>query len=222
MGKHSKNNNDRAFFSNAERRAAAFGRHSSAMLSGHNTGGNFKEAGWGTDARQLDSDSMKEIDACSLSLQPCADPVVTPQGVLYDRMVVVQYILDRHGNSQLQPKPGTPEHGLYLQWCWFAESTFARPIGEIVNHRRVFEEQQQSDAAINEMKSRASLCVKALDEAIKGREFLVGNGFTAADIMMGYSMFIFDKYVSSDHHNNAHDYLNRLQQREACKVAFNL
>ena len=95
MGKHSKNNNDRAFFSNAERRAAAFGRHSSAMLSGHNTGANFKEAGWGTDARQLDSDSMKEIDACSLSLQPCADPVVTPQGVLYDRMVVVQYILDR-------------------------------------------------------------------------------------------------------------------------------
>ena len=77
MGKHSKNNNDRAFFSNAERRAAAFGRHSSAMLSGHNTGANFKEAGWGTDARQLDSDSMKEIDACSLSLQPCADPVVT-------------------------------------------------------------------------------------------------------------------------------------------------
>ena len=93
--KHSKNNNDRAFFSNAERRAAAFGRHSSAMLSGHNTGANFKEAGWGTDARQLDSDSMKEIDACSLSLQPCADPVVTPQGVLYDRMVVVQYILAR-------------------------------------------------------------------------------------------------------------------------------
>ena len=72
------------------------------------------------------------------------------------------------------------------------------------------------------MQDRASLCVKALDEAIEGREFLVGNEFTAADIMMGYSMFIFDKYVSSDHHNNAHDYWNRLQQREACKVAFTL
>ena len=55
--------------------------------------------------------------------------------------------------------------------CWFAESTFARPIGEIVTHRRVFEEHQQSDAAINEMKDRASLCVKALDEAIEGRNF---------------------------------------------------
>ena len=72
------------------------------------------------------------------------------------------------------------------------------------------------------MKDRASLCVKALDEAIEGQEFLVGNEFTAADIMMGYSMFIFDKYVSSDHYNHAHDYWNRLQQREACKVALYL
>ena len=110
--------------------------------------------------------------------------------IMFESGAMVQYILDRHGNGQLQPKPGTSEHGLYLQWCWFAESTFARPIGEIVNHRRVFKEHQQSDAAINEMKDRASLCFKALDEAIEGREFLVGNEFTAADIMMGYSMFI--------------------------------
>ena len=72
------------------------------------------------------------------------------------------------------------------------------------------------------MKARASLCVKALDEAIESQEFLVGNEFTAADIMMGYSMFIFDKYVSSDNYKNAHDYWKRLQQREACKVAFTL
>ncbi len=142
--------------------------------------------------------------------------------IMFESGAMVQYILDRHGNGQLQPKPGTPEHGLYLQWCWFAEFTFARPIGEIVNHRRVFEEHQQSDAAINEMKDRASLCVKALDEAIEGREFLVGNEFTAADIMMGYSMFIFNKYISSDNQNNAHDYWNRLQQREACQTAFDL
>ncbi|GIS18104.1 MAG: hypothetical protein CM15mP120_00200 [Pseudomonadota bacterium] len=29
----------------------------------------------------------------------------------------------------LQPDPGTPEHALYLQWSWFAEATFARPLG---------------------------------------------------------------------------------------------
>ena len=85
---HPQNNNDRAFFSNAERKAAAYGRHSSSMLGGHNTGrGNFKEWGWGTETRTLDSDSMKDIDACSLSLQTCVAPLVSPSGVLYDKEV---------------------------------------------------------------------------------------------------------------------------------------
>lgn len=95
MGKHSKNNNDRAFFSNAERKSAAYGRHSSSMLGGHNTGANFREWGWGTETRTLDSDSMKDIDACSLSLQPCVAPLVTPDGVVYEKEVVLEYILAR-------------------------------------------------------------------------------------------------------------------------------
>jgi len=96
MGKHSKNNNDRAFFSYHERRAAAFGRHSSGLLGGHNNAwGNFVDTGWGTSSRTLDADAMKDIDACSLSLHPCVEPLVTPQGVLYDKAVVFEYILDR-------------------------------------------------------------------------------------------------------------------------------
>jgi len=106
MGKHSKNNNDRAFFSHAERKAAAYGRHSSGMLGGHNTSyGNFVEAyAWGSSTRTLDKDAMKEIDACSLSLQPCADPVVTPQGVLYDKPVIFEYILARKKQIEFELK----------------------------------------------------------------------------------------------------------------------
>ena len=96
MGKHSKNNNDRAFFSYHERKAASYGRLSSALLGGHNTAdGNHVTFGWGTESRTLDGDAMKEIDACSLSLQACVDPVVTDNGILYDKQVIVEYILSR-------------------------------------------------------------------------------------------------------------------------------
>ena len=96
MGKHSKNNNDRAFFSYHERKAASYGRLSSGLLGGHNTAdGNHVSFGWGSESRTLDGDAMKEIDACSLSLQPCVEPVVTPSGILYDKQVVVEYILSR-------------------------------------------------------------------------------------------------------------------------------
>ena len=91
MGKHSKNNNDRAYFSHAERAAAKSGILSSSFIGYNNT----KEWGWGTESRLLDSDAMKEVDVCSLSLQPCAQPLVTPSGVLYDKEVIIEYILTR-------------------------------------------------------------------------------------------------------------------------------
>ena len=100
MGKHSKNNNDRPFFTDAERKAARQGRASSAF-----TGTNdFQDWGWGTETRTLDSDSMKDIDACSLSLQPCVEPVVTPNGILFDKGVVIEYILTRKREIERETK----------------------------------------------------------------------------------------------------------------------
>ena len=100
MGKHSKNNNDRPFFSNAERKAASSGRAASAFV-GQN---DFREWGWGTQTSTLDSTSMKDLDACSLSLQPCAEPVVTPSGVLFDKGAVIEYILTRKREIERETK----------------------------------------------------------------------------------------------------------------------
>lgn len=74
------------------------------MLGGHNTGANFREWGWGSETRTLDSDSMKDIDACSLSLQPCASPMVSPSGVLYDKQVLIEYILARKKEIEREQK----------------------------------------------------------------------------------------------------------------------
>ena len=110
MGKHSKNSNDRAFFSYHERKAASYGRLSSAMLGGHNTAdGNHQSHGWGTMQRTLDGDAMKEIDACSLSLQACVHPVVTENGILYDKQVIVEYILSR--KKVIPPPPPSSPGG---------------------------------------------------------------------------------------------------------------
>ena len=69
---------------------------------------------------------------------------------------MVQYLLDRYGEGRFQPEAGTPDHALYLQWSWFAESTFARPLGEIVNHRRNFN--PEIPEVVAEMKKRALQC----------------------------------------------------------------
>ena len=125
-------------------------------------------------------------------LNPVGKVPVLKDGALtlFESGAMVQYLLDRYGNGRLQPTAGTPEHAIYLQWSWFAEATFARPLGEIVNHRRALPEAEQSAAAVEEMRARAWLCIDALDQSLPGRSWLLGDEFTAADIMMGYTLML--------------------------------
>jgi len=147
-------------------------------------------------------------------------PVLTDGDLtLFESGAMVQYLLDRYGQGALQPVPGTPAHGIYLQWSWFAEATFARPLGEIVNHRRVFAEAEQSSAAIEEMQARARLCIDALDRALAGNAFLLGDDFSAADIMMGYSLMLTDWLVPGEAPANVARYKASLFARPAYQKA---
>lgn len=45
-------------------------------------------------------DSIKGFDCCSLTLQPCKNPVVTPDGWLYDKEAILKYILEKKTEYQ--------------------------------------------------------------------------------------------------------------------------
>ena len=146
-------------------------------------------------------------------------PVMTDGDfVIYESCAMTQYVLDCYGEGRLQPQPGTREHGLYLQWCWFAESTFARPIGEIVNHRRSFGDDAM-ESVIDEMKGRARLSAQAVDAAVAGRTYLLDDEFTAADINMGYSIKAFLGVVKEALPANLAAYWDRLSARAAYQAA---
>jgi glutathione S-transferase len=118
-------------------------------------------------------------------------PVLVDDDVtMFESGAMVEHLLDRYGDGRLRPPAGTAERAAYLQWTWFAEATFARPLGEIVNHRREFPGDDGIRAVVEEMEARAALCVQALDAALAGRQYLLGDEFTAADVMMGYSVLL--------------------------------
>jgi glutathione S-transferase len=136
--------------------------------------------------------------------------------ILFESGAMVEYILDRYGEGRLRPRPGSAAHAHYLQWSWFAEATFARPLGEMVNHRRVFGD--DSDARmLEEMRDRARVCLTAIDDALSGHDHLVGREFTAADIMMGYSIFLAHLVSAMDEGEfpNLTAYYARLRSRPA-------
>ena len=139
--------------------------------------------------------------------------------LMFESGAMVQYILDRYGNGQLQPPAGTPEHGTYLQWSWFAEATFARPLGEIVNHGREFPGTERIDAVVTEMQYRALLCAQAVGEAITDRSFILGERFTAADIMLGYTVMLAERFLPQGLPASVVPYWETLSNRPGYKKA---
>ncbi len=146
-------------------------------------------------------------------------PVMTDgELTMFESGAMVQHVLDRHGGGRLEPARGTIEHSLYMQWSWFAEATFARPLGEIVNHRRVFADRAIPEV-IEEMKARTRLCADALDREMRGKDYLVGS-FTAADIMMGYTLRAYERLLPDESlPEHAGAYWRRLSARGAYRAA---
>ncbi|XP_053674819.1 nitric oxide synthase-interacting protein homolog isoform X2 [Anopheles nili] len=52
-------------------------------------------SGFGTTSRRIGKDSVKSFDCCSLTLQPCRNPVITKEGYLFDKEAILTYIISK-------------------------------------------------------------------------------------------------------------------------------
>nr|XP_044990365.1 nitric oxide synthase-interacting protein isoform X2 [Jaculus jaculus] len=68
-------------------------------------------SGYGTQNIRLSRDAVKDFDCCCLSLQPCHDPVVTPDGYLYEREAILEYILHQKKEIARQMKAHEKQRG---------------------------------------------------------------------------------------------------------------
>jgi len=56
-------------------------------------------------------------------------PVVTDDGVtIAESGAIIEYLVERHGQGRLAPKPGTPERLRYTYWLHYAEGSAMPPL----------------------------------------------------------------------------------------------
>ena len=134
---------------------------------------------------------------------------------MFESGAMVQYNLERYGQGRLRPQPGTADSAHFLQWCWFAEATLARPLGDIIHHTLIKPEEDRIPAVVADATDRARLCLDALEAALEGQEYLVANTFSAADIMTGYSLMLAGRLldVLDERYTNLCAYLAGLESR---------
>ncbi|KAJ9598438.1 hypothetical protein L9F63_010882 [Diploptera punctata] len=66
-----------------------------AVYTYHEKKKDAQASGYGTNTQRVGKDSIKDFDCCSLTLQPCIHPVVTPDGILFDKEAILEYIITK-------------------------------------------------------------------------------------------------------------------------------
>lgn len=96
------------------------------------------------------------------------------------------------------------------------------PVNTIVVQTILLPPDRRDPVALSQAERLLAKAVAPVDSALAGREYVIGN-FSAADIMLGHSLFMANRLGSvSDDMQNLKQYVGRIQARPAFDKAINM
>lgn len=118
-----------------------------------------------------------------LKLNPNAKvPVLVHDGaVLWESAAITMYLGEMFGvEKKLYPPPG-PKRGEAMKWIVWTNVTVFEAVGRYTRNTQEWAPAEQRNAKAGEAaKADVANCLRILDEALEGKQFLVGE-FTLAD-----------------------------------------
>lgn len=75
-----------------------------AVYTYHERRKDAQASGYGTENQRIGKESVRDFDCCCLSLQPCRNPVITPDGYLYDKESILEYVIAKKKEIAKQQK----------------------------------------------------------------------------------------------------------------------
>ena len=111
-------------------------------------------------------------------------PVITDGDVrIAESAAIVDYIIRRYGQGWMMPEPGAPDFEVYNEWLHYAEGSAMLPLMLNLYVGRLKEAAAPLQPRIDSEMARH---LGYVDRALKGRQYLVGNSLTGADIQMSF------------------------------------
>ncbi|PHS25067.1 MAG: glutathione S-transferase [Robiginitomaculum sp.] len=143
---------------------------------------------------------------------------------LLESIAIMEYLMGRYGPTDLCCTPQDPEYGPYLQWLQAGESHFGMYMSLFIGHRLLLpKEQRNPDIAKWAATNLQSACA-LLGDRLKHPDSILDRGFSAADISVGYVLFVIDMIGALEEvaPQTVVQYWNALKERPAWKRAISL
>jgi glutathione S-transferase len=144
-------------------------------------------------------------------------PVITDGNrTIIESGAIIDYVIRRHGKGRLQPAPETPAYDEYVQWMHYAEGSAMLPLMLNLYVTRLGE---AAAPLMPRIESEIANHLGYIDGALKGRQFIVGDTLTGADIQMSFVGEIAGAFGKRAQYPNLDAWIRRLHERPAYKKA---
>jgi len=144
-------------------------------------------------------------------------PVITDNGrVIAESGAIIDYVIRHHGGGRLQPDPATPTYDEYVHWMHFAEGSAALPL-QLKLYVSVL-----GDAAAPlrpRIESEIHNHLQYIDARLQGRDYLLGEELTGADIQLSYIGEVAAVRADRSAYPNLDAWVRRYHARPAWKAA---
>ncbi len=105
-------------------------------------------------------------------------------GPVFESAALVLHVADRHPEAGLIAAPGSHERALQYQWAFFAMIELEGPLIDVA--REIWKDEgEPSEAHVEVAKARFLRAAAVVEDALGGRDHLVGDGFSVADVIVG-------------------------------------
>jgi glutathione S-transferase len=147
-------------------------------------------------------------------------PVITDGDlVLAESGAIVEYIIAKYGNGRLALPASHPDFASYLYWFHFANGTLQANMGRLMILNRL--KLDAGNPILMASKTRVDRAFDLVNARTGEADYLAGKEFTAADIMMGFSLTTMRYFQPYDLSRcpNVLKYLARIGARAAYRRA---
>jgi glutathione S-transferase len=124
-----------------------------------------------------------------LELNPAAKIPVLVDGdlVLSESVGIVLYLAEKYSDRGLVPTDPRAR-GDFYRWILFAVTELEQPLWRIARHTSLYPEKDRSPADVALAARDFAPMVTVLENHMKGRTYVAGDGVTAADFVVAYTL----------------------------------
>lgn len=159
--------------------------------------------------------SMRAPEFLALSPAGRVPALECDGAVLFESGAILELLAERHPAAGLGRAPDHPERARYLEYLHFGE-TIGQHLANLTQQHIVLREDWMRSPILMRLEAkRLQKVLEAVARALAGQDWILAAGFSAADISVGYAVWLARRFVADGIVPGADAYRARLEARPA-------